>query len=557
MEPNLTPAAARRGRLVHTHRTTLYRLDGVPPDADGLRSGLNHRYVTDEGFTTAQTTVAHATALLVHGSVAREKAVWCDWLTRLTGDDVAVGHSSSGGALLIAADEVVYALTYGTIGRHLINRAAVDPGFGVEFAIRALGPERINQITRSVLASSGRVDQNLVPGGQHIRQFTVEQWGEIVGKISGPLRNGHQLTATRLGRRPVTIAGAESLQIPLGADPSSLLADLHEISAICASATPVPALEFIAQMRPLPAGPRTDELNRRLDDLLAGHDPNELGLAVPVSQIEHEPFATAYEIRIPGFGRSHEPQIAVEDLLDRVKNRPTGKRLSTLKHGTIGLCGDDHRDVLAPPTPAHRWITTEIADGAARILYHDGRWYEMGTGHLDALRAEIAEILGHPATVALPAWTNAEPDEDAYNRKAAGDGYVLLDKKLLKTRQHARGIEACDLLGPNGELICVKRADRSSPLSHLFFQGEVAVDALLHEQDARERLVEMVQAAAPGHPITANYKPTKIVFAIALKSSKPLTVDTLFTFSQVALYRTVRHLRSDGIDVEVVGIPAA
>jgi hypothetical protein len=38
-------------------------------------------------------------------------------------------------------------------------------------------------------------------------------------------------------------------------------------------------------------------------------------------------------------------------------------------------------------------------------------------------------------------------------------------------------------------------------------------------------------------------------------SGKPLTAKTLFTFSQVALYRAVRRLRSNNIDVEVVGIP--
>ncbi len=86
-------------------------------------------------------------------------------------------------------------------------------------------------------------------------------------------------------------------------------------------------------------------------------------------------------------------------------------------------------------------------------------------------------------------------------------------------------------------------------------QGEVAADALLHERDARERLVTHVRSTAPHRPISTDFKPKKVVYAIALDSGKPLTADTLFTFSQVALYRAARRLRSDGIDVEVVGIP--
>lgn len=31
--------------------------------------------------------------------------------------------------------------------------------------------------------------------------------------------------------------------------------------------------------------------------------------------------------------------------------------------------------------------------------------------------------------------------------------FLCLDKKLLRTEQHPRGIEACDLLGPDDELV--------------------------------------------------------------------------------------------------------
>ena len=82
------------------------------------------------------------------------------------------------------------------------------------------------------------------------------------------------------------------------------------------------------------------------------------------------------------------------------------------------------------------------------------------------------------------------------------------------------------------------------------------MDALLHEQDARKLLVKMVRSFAPRHPITAAFKPKRVVYGIALGSGKALTTDTLFTFSQVALYRAVRRLRADGVEVEVVGIPS-
>lgn len=549
--------AAKRQRSRSTYRTTLYRLDGVPPNLDGLQRALNHRYLREQDFETTPTTVAHAPALLVHGQVPRDKAQWCPVITGLTGNDVAVGYSSAGGALLLAIDGVVYALTYGTVGRHMVNPDHFDPGFGIGFAIRAVGPERVMRITRRVLASTGRVDRSLVPGGLHIRHFNIEQWGEIIGQLCGTLLDNPRLTVTRLTKRPVSIAGANSLQIPLSVDPAGLLDDLREITRVCAVDTPSPELEFIAQVRPLPSGARTDELDQHLDDLLGQAAPEDLGLTLPVTQVEHEPFAASYEVKMTGYRRVYPSELDLDTILDRVRTRPSGMRLKALKTGTIGLCAEPNGgELLTTPEAVHKWITVEVAHGPARMIYQEGKWYELGEHHLDFLNNEIEEILNRPSSIVLPAWTSNLTSEDAYNKHAGKHGFVLLDKRLLKTCQHPHGIEGCDLLGPNNELIHVKRADRSSLLSHLFQQGEVAVDALRNERDARVALAKMVRAADPSRAFTDSFKPKKVVYAIALASGKTLTAKTLFTFSQVALYRAVRRLRSDNIDVEVVGIPS-
>ena len=48
-----------------------------------------------------------------------------------------------------------------------------------------------------------------------------------------------------------------------------------------------------------------------------------------------------------------------------------------------------------------------------------------------------------------------------------------------------------------------------------------------------------------------------VVYAILLPKGKHLTPDTLFPFSQATLAHVARILGTYGIDVEVVGIPAA
>lgn len=519
-------------------------MTGTSIGAPGLRAGLNHKYLRKNGFSPIETEIAGAPALLVHGHVSQPNAGWCPIITALTGEALTVAYSSAGGALLVCVDDQVYALTYGVLGRFLIAADRIDPGFGIQFALRAVEPDRINRVTRRVLASTGRVDRNLVPGGQPIRRYGIEGWGEIVRQLSGVLTN-ERLTVTRGSARRVHFVGADSLQIPVSTDPVGLLADLREIGRTCDRESPSPELEFIAQIRPLPSGERTADLDRRLDEIIGIENHPDIGLSVPTSLVELEPYANSYLVKMP-YKKQLHLALDLDAVVARARNRGDGRRLNALKHGSIELCADpDGAESLAPPVKAHQWITAEVAQGAMRMIYQEGKWYQIGEKHLELLSAEIEEILSQPASITLPAWTSDLKDEDAYNRHVADTcaGFVLLDKKTLRTRQHNRGpgIEACDLLGPNNELIHVKRAAKSAPLSHLFAQGEVSVDALV-EPDAREELARRVHTDHPDHHIDATFKPRKVIYAISLASGKPLSPETLFTFSQVALYRATRHL---------------
>ena len=542
------------------HRTTLYRFDLTARTTADLAALVNHDYLHMHGFPVAEGVVAGAPAIVVHGQVPCETANWCTVIAGMTGVGADVGYSSAGGAVLVAVDEHVYALTFGTLGRYLIDLDRADRTFGISFAIRALKPAQIKRLTRHVLAATGRVDRNAVPGGQHIRSYVIEPWGEIVGQLCGQLNN-ERLTVSHSTKRPVTVTGSDAVQIALSTDPAGLLSDLREIGRVCARETPAPELEFIAQVRPLPAGdPQVHELNERLDALLGQVQPDGLGLAIPTNQVEVEPLATSYEIRVPQRRIVHT-ELTLDAVLDRTRRLMPGRRLPALRHGSIALCSDaEEQEQLAQAVSANKWITAEIPLGALRMVYHEGQWYEIGAQHLEFLRSEVAAILDRPPSITLPPWTAQYANEQAYNRSvgAPGSGFVMLDRTKLRTRQHhhSNGIEACDLLGPRNELIHVKRAAGSSPLSHLFFQGEVAIDALRHEADARQRLVDLVHAADPTWPIGVDFTPTKIIYAISLGLAKPLTAASLFTFAQVALYRTVRRLRGDNIDVEVIAIPS-
>ncbi|MBQ0892378.1 TIGR04141 family sporadically distributed protein [Micromonospora sp. U56] len=542
-----------------TYPTSLYQLERVPPTVEGLHDALDHRYLRKHDFTVEERMVAGAPALLVHGTVPRERADWCDVLASLTGQTIDLGFSSGGAALLVAVDDHIYALAYGTVGRHMIDLDLANAGFGIGFAVRSLAPDEIKQVRRRVFGTTGRVDRNLVPGGQHIRMYGIDKWGEIVGQVCGRAFN-RNLTVCRSTSKATPVEGSDALRIHLGVEPENLLADLREINRVCKQEAPFEDLEFITQIRPVPArDPRLSELEEQLDRLLASPGPDEIGLAVPGRVLNEVERIQSYKLRVPksGLPAARLSELALADILTQTSGVPDAERWASLCNGRITLCSDTAGAEEIGSTAASRWITAQLAHGSSQLLLHEGGWYEIGDRHREFLRHEIEQILAGPASIALPAWTADLPDEADYNAHAATVcGLTLLDRRLLRTGQHHRGIEACDLLGPDGELIHVKRAKGSSPLSHLFAQGEVSVDALRYEADARSALVKMARQHGSAHAIGLDFRPSKVIYAIALGSGKTLTVDSLFTFAQVALYRAMKSLRNEGVEVEVIGIPS-
>ncbi|KWX01408.1 hypothetical protein TH66_00950 [Carbonactinospora thermoautotrophica] len=444
------------------------------------------------------------------------------------------------------------------MGHLLIDRGFIEPGFGLAFAVRVVDPGKVRQATHRLIDTSGRINRSSVPSGQHIRAFGIEEYGEIIGRLTGELR-GVSLTFTRRRDRAASIAGADALKIHLGTSTEDLLTDLREISRICAQGSPVPGLEFITQTRALKAGEEPEgELNQKLAEMLgAPEPPDTLALAIPDACLAQEETAHSYRVRI-GSGRYQViDDLTLADIVGPLRNLPQEERLEALREGYVQMCSDaEGKEEASQRIKARNWITAEIPLGAGRYVYHQGRWYVVGEGHLDALRERVREILERGSSLELPPWPR-EYKEDQYNRYAADQlGLVCMDKKSLHTKQHPHGIEACDLLGPGNELIHVKRAkEGSTPLSHLFAQGIIAVDALLNEPDAREKFVQQVREQNPDWPIDETFRPRKVVYAIMLKSGEAITVKSLFTFAQVMLYRAVTTLQRLNVEVEVVGIP--
>jgi len=153
----------------------------------------------------------------------------------------------------------------------------------------------------------------------------------------------------------------------------------------------------------------------------------------------------------------------------------------------------------------------------------------------------------------------AERDYNEYVAARYPSEFLCLDRSQgMRSPLGARSsLEPCDLLGPGNELIHVKRASGSAPLSHLFFQGLISAETLTASDQARTQFAAAVAALSPGRVLGEAFRPRKVVYAILLENGKQLSADTLFPFSQASLAHAARTLAMYDIGVEVIGIPAA
>ncbi|WP_162930987.1 DUF6119 family protein [Streptomyces sporangiiformans] len=540
----------------HTRRSTIYLLQDTGTESADLRAALNLRYERDHGFAVEDVTTGGVPGLLCHGVIGRHRPPdWTAAVDTLTGRKPSVVNRTAACALLLPVDGEVFALTFG-MGHLLLDQSRISPGFGFNFVLRAAQPDAIRQVTHSLMDARGRTDRSSAAQGQHIRTFPIEEYGEVVSRLVGAI-GSTELTIGRGRRRTAQIAGTDALKIHLGSQPADLLQDLAEIREILARQSPVPDFEAIARVRPLrPGDPRRETLDDRLDDLLGGGaDTGSLALTVPAACLDQEDGAMSYRVKVRS-ERELLHSLDLDGVLGLLDGVQPGKRLAALSDGYIQMHKDEEgSDPISAQVKAHKWLAAEISLGSSRYFHHAGRWFEIGDQYLEGIRREVDALLTTRAGVTLFDWTSAYKEEKDYNEEARKHGYVCLDRKLIRTAQHPHGFEAADLLGEDGTLIHVKRAESSAPLSHLFSQGRVSADALRFDAEARSEFVGRVRSQDPDHPISDDFTPTKVVYAISLKSGKPLTTQNLFTFAQMSLLHAARALRAQGIDVAVLDIP--
>lgn len=539
-------------------RTTIYRLTGVSE----LKSAIRDKYLDQNGFNHRSVEVGERPGYLVTGAMVKERSDWCSAVTALTGEPVDIGGVTPAGVLLVRPEgnEVVengvaYALSYG-MGFQLLEPSRLDNLFGQRIAIRTANPRRLRSLTVTTMDERSRTSRATIPQGDGLLGFGVGDVGEAVSRI---VAIADLSALSRSAGEPLQIRGADALNAPLGHTSSEVLADLDLLERLLAT-EPHPSLKILEQL----AAVKNPETKTRLDGLLSSaldSDAGNIGLAWPHERIDENGTPDSWvPIRLwPGrrnLVRPGQPDWA--DIRGALEETPPGQRLARLESASIQLCRDaEGNEPISQAIPLRRWVAFEADLDDRTYALYDGSWYQIHHDYVGNITQRTQDLFDRTVDdLQFSAWSPTD-DEEAYNKSLAiALGGVCLDRKLITTDLHGRGIEACDVYIPDGTLIHVKKTEKSAAASHLFAQALVSADALCNDSQARKELRRRIETL--GFDATkVSSKPSRVVLAMYRGGGKPVTAESLFTFTKVNLVRQAASLEERGVSVRVVSIDGA
>lgn len=195
-----------------------------------------------------------------------------------------------------------------------------------------------------------------------------------------------------------------------------------------------------------------DDLDADLEDLLGWPEhlaAEYLWPVVPTAMLDAFLASQSLVIRI-GSTPIQADHLDLEDILRRIRNQREGKRLAALRSGQVYLFADPAAEDRLGSSRAINRLEATLTRGSRRFFLADGKWYEIGTGYIDAIRRRVEGLISVVPSLDLPAWESAR-DERRYNQHVQDvrAGYVNLDRNLVRAGPHEdTGFEVCDRSAP-------------------------------------------------------------------------------------------------------------
>lgn len=525
--------------MAHVHTVSIYLLKA---DVTWARVALRE----DAGQLTEHAlTAPNAEGVAFVGPLQEREPDWVGLLRPVTAPPVQARSQTTSAVLVLRTAGRWFAIAFGH-GRTFLDPARYERRFGLKVALNAVDPALLRGAQARTFNDHALHTQRQVSRLSRIEALELDVERDLVVALGGTLVN------EQLGRR---VEGRDAARLTAELDAGMLAGKCAELLAASQQTRYRTEFPWIDTIEEVIDPTEIAELESRAAEQLGRRQFTDFDLFPPELASEE---IVSYRLR-----PSHGGLVVVEpdsSLLNYPVHAPmsgTAARAAIERHKLIAVDGSGDE--------VRRWsfwdcLHLEMLLHDRRVVLDAGRWYRIAKGFADEVDT-FADALPSSGLALPPA--NRDEEEGPYNTRAAQTtGFALLDQQTIRLPGRT-AIEACDLFGPGGQLIHVKRRKGgSSPLSHLIGQAAVSADMLLDEPEFRAGMRARLASVRPGfeqylgEPTRATDHP--IVLALITNTAATGRVAAgLPFFTKVFLRQNIRRLRNMGFDVFIDEIAVA
>jgi len=477
--------------------------------------------------------------------VARKPASppkWTDFFDSEVDPPLKIARPNFSGVLLVKAARRLFALTFGSSGRFMLEHASYERNFGLRVALNSVNPDQIRSVQSRTFVDTALQVRRQVAEVSDIVGLEMDVQRDLLTNLEGSVRDD------AIGKK---MSGSDAARITHSMnarDVRSVCSSLLQISKRTGYKKRYPWIDWIAEVT----------------------NPQDL------EDLENEALRLLFDLQLDRFD-VYPPEMVNEDVVDYKTGRNT-----TVMEPTRQLLKATIERIDAP-NPAElgkklrgRYITSrnESGDPLKRwswweCLYYEhrssgrafvldrGLWFKVKGSEAKAVNDFVAALT--PSGLALPDAKRKEIEKD-YNERVCAEraDFKLLDRNLIQPVTGESRIEICDLYAKSGELVHIKRRKGGSAgLSHLFGQAFVSSQLLLREPkfavDFRAQLGSWSTSVkkkprAADHPI--------VLGVILASESTGEGAKALPLFSKIFMRQNVQTLQTMGFKVHYDEIPA-
>ncbi len=477
---------------------------------------------------------------------------WVGFVQPVLADQITnLKASSTSALLLLRVSQRVFALTFG-YGRSLLDLSKIEYQFGLRVALNSIDPRQIRSLDTKTFEDLVVSTNTQASKSSDLPTFSVDVTRDVLRAVTGEAREDN------LSGR---IAGADSLVVSTKLTITDLPGFCSQLLEAFESEAYKEDFAWIDQLAMVRDPRRVDALNNLLVNELQSGSALSTHLAMPET-IDWED--------IDGFKISPTRQQVYEDLdidlyLQHLGDEAQQITLEKLKSRQVSVRFGRSQNF------DKRWnlyqciVSEQRYEGSLHVLI-DGRWFVVSSSLVEEVDS-FMERLPAPRVRLIPA--RVGEIEGDYNRRLAassGNRLLNLDAKIKRPGGAKSGIEFCDLLSSDGDIIHVKRKSRSATLSHLFAQGSVSATTFTQDGVFRDEIRKIIGAAVSGSlksdwmnlvPSSAetinDRSKYRVTFAVVTNSSKPGN-DWLPFFSKLNLMQQGTQLKTMGFEVSIARV---